>query len=474
MNKYTRLGKNSALILIGSAGSKMLSVLMLPFYTAWLSVEKYGDIDLINTYVSLIMGVVTLCMTDAIFRFPQGKDISEQRKFFSSGLAVVAGSVACFGVVYYLLLTFVNCTTWGVFYSYSRYIFIFVIFNFLQLYLQQFCRSIDRVSVFVVSGLMVTVVTVITAIILVPKYGVNGFLLAQLSGQICASLYTLISINVFKYLSYKAISRSIIKSMLAYSVPMIPNATLWWILGTSNRLFLEYYHGTDAVGIFAVANKFPSIITMIANIFFLSWQISVLEEYEKKDFRQFYNRILKLCFVGMIGVSIILSISSYGLIKIFADKSYIEAWTYVPLLGLASVFSALSTFAGTMFMATKKTRYFLTTSIWGSMLCLLLNFILIRPYGIMGATVSMLVAHFAILCLRIKKSDKFVTLDNKTNYILQIAIALCISVSVTEIALMPIKIGVTLSALIIFFILNYHSLKATSNMIVQTLKKRTI
>ena len=345
MNRYTRLGKNSALILVGSVGSKLLSVLMLPFYTAWLSVEKYGDIDLINTYVSLIMGVVTLCMTDAIFRFPQGKDISEQRKFFSSGLSVVTGSVVCFGILYYLLLTFVKGMTWGVFHTYAIYIYAFVIFNFFQLYLQQFCRSINRISVFVVSGLMVTVVTVITAIILVPKYGVNGFLLSQLSGQICASLYTLISINVFKYLSYKAISRSIIRCMLTYSIPMIPNATLWWILGTSNRLFLEYYHGADAVGIFAVANKFPSVITMIANIFFLSWQISVLEEYEKKNFRQFYNRILNVCFVGLIGVSVVLSVSSYGLIKIFADKSYIDAWNYVPLLGLASVFSALSTFA---------------------------------------------------------------------------------------------------------------------------------
>ena len=52
MNKYKRLGKNSLLVFIGSIGSKLLAILMLPFYTAWLSVENYGDIDLVGTYVS--------------------------------------------------------------------------------------------------------------------------------------------------------------------------------------------------------------------------------------------------------------------------------------------------------------------------------------------------------------------------------------------------------------------------------------
>lgn len=93
MNKYKRLGKNSLLVFIGSIGSKLLAILMLPFYTAWLSVENYGDIDLVGTYVSLIMGVVTLCITDAIFRFPQGKSIDKQRTFFSSGLTVVSLSL---------------------------------------------------------------------------------------------------------------------------------------------------------------------------------------------------------------------------------------------------------------------------------------------------------------------------------------------------------------------------------------------
>ena len=52
MNKYKRLGKNTFLVFIGNTGSKLIALVMLPFYTSWLSVEDYGVTDIINVYVS--------------------------------------------------------------------------------------------------------------------------------------------------------------------------------------------------------------------------------------------------------------------------------------------------------------------------------------------------------------------------------------------------------------------------------------
>lgn len=52
MGKYSRLGKNILLVFIGNVGSKLIGLLMLPFYTRWLSVEDYGVTDVISVYVS--------------------------------------------------------------------------------------------------------------------------------------------------------------------------------------------------------------------------------------------------------------------------------------------------------------------------------------------------------------------------------------------------------------------------------------
>jgi O-antigen/teichoic acid export membrane protein len=76
MGKYSRLGKNTFLVLIGQTGSKLIGFLMLPFYTSWLSVEDYGTIDIINVYVILLLSIGTACIAESIFIFPKGRLIS--------------------------------------------------------------------------------------------------------------------------------------------------------------------------------------------------------------------------------------------------------------------------------------------------------------------------------------------------------------------------------------------------------------
>lgn len=46
--RYTRFRNNTILVIIGNIGSKLMSFIMLPFYTRWLPIEGYGTVDIIN------------------------------------------------------------------------------------------------------------------------------------------------------------------------------------------------------------------------------------------------------------------------------------------------------------------------------------------------------------------------------------------------------------------------------------------
>ena len=48
MDKYRKLGKNILLLLTGNFVTKILSFLMVPFYTSILSTSDYGTADLIS------------------------------------------------------------------------------------------------------------------------------------------------------------------------------------------------------------------------------------------------------------------------------------------------------------------------------------------------------------------------------------------------------------------------------------------
>ena len=61
--------KNTGIIAIGNISTKMINFLLLPMYTALISTKDYGTIDLLSTYSTLLMAIVSLQLFQATFRF---------------------------------------------------------------------------------------------------------------------------------------------------------------------------------------------------------------------------------------------------------------------------------------------------------------------------------------------------------------------------------------------------------------------
>ena len=69
MNKYQTLAANTILMSIGTVGSKLLVFLMVRFYTGYLTPAEYGTAALITQTANLLIPLVSLDITDAVFRF---------------------------------------------------------------------------------------------------------------------------------------------------------------------------------------------------------------------------------------------------------------------------------------------------------------------------------------------------------------------------------------------------------------------
>ena len=69
MNKYRTLASNTALISIGTFGSKLLVFLMVRFYTGYLTPAEYGTADLITQTANLLIPLASLDVTEGVFRF---------------------------------------------------------------------------------------------------------------------------------------------------------------------------------------------------------------------------------------------------------------------------------------------------------------------------------------------------------------------------------------------------------------------
>jgi O-antigen/teichoic acid export membrane protein len=431
---------------------------MLPFYTSWLSREDYGISDMMNVYVVILMSIATCCLADAVFVFPKNQPEEKQRKYFSTGLLCSFAGIFLTGIVLFFFSK-LNGDADTVFNNYSSYIYLFIIVSFLQTYFQQFTRSIDKMNVYVLAGLFSTCFSVAFSFLLIPKYGLTGWIWVQLIVGLLTCIYIFLHGKLYSYFSIKNWHIFSAKEMLRYTVPVIPNTTMWWLINSSNRFFIEKYRGLEEIGIFAVANKFPSLIAMLYGIFFTSWQISVMEEYKKESYAKFYNQVARAFFLMMVFAVIAVSVSGYYLTYFFVDAKFLESWIYIPIIALAIPFSSMSGFVGTNFMAQKKTKYFFYSSVWGAVVCLIFNFMTVPVWGLTGAAIGTILSHSVMLVYRIKFAEQYVRMENKKKYIVVLLALVLIVVAVPLDIGIFYKIGTCLLMTVTIFIINMDILR---------------
>ena len=399
MARYSRLGKNTVLVFIGNAGSKLVGLLMLPFYTRCLSVEDYGTTDIINVYVTFLLSIVSCCIAESIFIFPKGQTYEKQREFLSSGLAFLIIAFLVTGIIFAGVSIVADC--YSIENSFTQnilLIYALLIAQLSQQLFQQFARSIDRIMVFSVAGIVLTVGTALFSFFFIPRLGVVGFVLSLVLANWVTTAYSLFCSTAYRFISLPAISWERCREMLKYSIPLIPNGIMWWLVSALNRPIMEANLGMHAIGLFAVANKFPAILTMIFAVFSTSWQISVIEEYEKDGYSHFFNNVFRIVILLMILASCLISILSPLIISIFANENYYESWRYVPVLLLSSVLIGISGMAGSNFSATKESKYFFYSSVWGALTAVIGNILFIPYIGTMGACLSV-VFSFLVMSL---------------------------------------------------------------------------
>lgn len=198
------------------------------------------------------------------------------------------------------------------------------------------------------------------------------------------------------------------KEMLKYSIPLIPNAFMWWIISASNRFFILYFVGVEANGLFAVANKIPSFLSILYAIFFQAWQISAIEEFNSKDKSRFYSKIFNLfSMVMFLGSSFLLIFLKY-VVANFIAVEYYDSWKTVPFLLLSVVLSSFSSFLGTNYIAAKETKGVFSTSLLGGISNVALNFILVPFLGITGAAISTMISFGIMWVIRVIDTKKYI------------------------------------------------------------------
>lgn len=186
MNKNKELAKNTIIITLGKVCTQFIGFLLLPFYTTLLSTEQYGTVDLLQTYVQLLLPIVLFQIDQAVFRFLIDKrnNSNEKNQLVSSAIFFVCIQMICFSIIYLIVSRTFNI-------KYGMYLYFNIIFSALSSVLLQISRGIGNNIVYAIGSLLSGSINVVLNVILIAFAGMraDGMMLANIIANAMCSLY---------------------------------------------------------------------------------------------------------------------------------------------------------------------------------------------------------------------------------------------------------------------------------------------
>ncbi|MDZ5759257.1 oligosaccharide flippase family protein [Carnobacterium maltaromaticum] len=410
MSKLQKLGANTLIFAIGNIGSKLMIFLLVPFYTVFLSPAQLGKADMSVTTVSLLVPLLTLSISDAVMRF--GLDEKDSENVLAVAMTILS--------LEFIILLVATPFLFQISFLKEEIIYLVVLLFFQSLYLtlQQYARAVGKIKLFAWSSLIVSLILTVSMIIVlgVFRLGVVGFIFAQASSFLVGSFFLCWQMKI--KVPLKKLDTVLLKRMLLYSVPLMPNALTWWVIQLSDRYFITLFSGIAAAGLYVVAVKIPSLINLCSSIFFQAWQLSVIEN---KEGNGNYIRLAFSIFsmVLMVGISLLM-IANKLLVSLLFSTSYSTVWQFIPFLLLSSLFSALATFLATNDMKEMKTTFIFQSTMIGAGLNIVLNLILIPVLGLQGASISGMLSFAMTFYIRGKRQNMFENQFFKRSFICSI------------------------------------------------------
>lgn len=423
MSKESRLIKTTAIIAIGNICTKCISFFMLPLYTTLLSTEQFGTVDLITTYSTLLIIVMTLQFEQGVFRYliDVRDSLEEIRKYISTAFASLV-------VINSLFVICAGCVLSAVAYKYTMYLLIMVISGAFYGLIIQIPRGLgDNLSYAFGSCLCGSLHVLLNVLfIAVFSWGVEGMLLATVLSYVIAGIFVFVKIRLYKYINVKCFNKEIFYNLAKYSFPLIPYTMCWWIINASDRTIINIFLGTAANGIYAAAYKFPSLFSMVSNIFQLAWTESASENVQDKARDVYYDstvnksiRFYSSCNIGIIALMPFL----FGFL---IREDFVDAYFYIPVLMTAALFHAVAALYGSIYFAFKETKKVAYTTALSAFINIIVNVLFIKQIGLYAAAISSLCAYFIIILIRVNDLKRIVNIRIKKSYLLSELLVYCI------------------------------------------------
>lgn len=426
-----RLSKHISIYGLSNILSRSLSFLLLPIHTNLLdSTFQYGEAVILFAYLGIVNVIILHGMDTAFIRFYLLKETGFTKKnvFTTSFLSITAVSFTLSIVV----LVNAGSISTMLFGSSANAQIIkwtagILLLDALARLPMLVLRAEERSFSFLLFSAFNVVISVLMNIVLVKSRGVEGIFIANfIASGAMLILLSPISVNRFT----KNLSSKIYTGLAKFGLPYILPGLFVICMDLIDRFFLKFFYGESVVGIYGAAYKLAMVMALAVGAFRFAWHPFFLSIADKETARTVFSRVLSyyLLASGWIYLAITFFVRDIVSVPIpfvggfLIAREYQEGVNLVPVIMLAYlIYGVYVNFIVGIYIKKKSKHLLYITGIAAST-NIVLNYLLIPEYGMMGAAVATVCAYAVMTLILFVVTRKFYPVDYEYKRLLHICI----------------------------------------------------
>jgi O-antigen/teichoic acid export membrane protein len=395
-HELKRLGRHSAVYGLGGLVSRILATILLPLYTNYLPPHAFGQVEAVTAATAVLAIVLQLGTASAFFRFYfDTKDARERRTvvrtsfWFTmamSTLGLVLGLVFAHPVSEALGLHSVPLVMAGAVGLWAQT-------NYQQL--TNLFRAEERSSAFALASVANVLITVGAMVLFVVAFhwGAVGLVAGNFTGTLVVYVVLVAYRNEQLGLEF---DRGLFRRMQHFGMPLVPSALALWAINFIDRQFVIWDKGLAEAGVYSAAVKIAGVITFVMIAFRTAWPAFAYSIEDDREARRTYAFVLTYLLAFASWVALALGALAPWWTELLTSASYARAEKGIALLAFAgAVYSGYTVLAIGSGRARRTQLNWVVTGV-GAAVNVALNFWLIPKWGMVGASISTLVAYVVL------------------------------------------------------------------------------
>lgn len=400
--------------------AQMLGLITFPILTRVLTKEQYGILGLVTTTMLFAVAIAKAGLSEAIIRFyKECSEVPDKLVVFSSTVVTRGLILALFTALAYLIIFPVIIRGLRI---NDKYIVCFMI---MGIYLFVRPLNIIVLNFLKVTGktIFLNVINLIEKVISVAlSLSLLTFIFHEIYGYFIGVILSELILSIFLFLwffkNYKVVPSVVSKKLtlrfLKFGLPLLVSELCFLLLSYADRYMILAYIGEAALGVYSVgynlAMYIANIIVTAISYAIVPMYVEIYESKGKEKTEEFLKTCTHYIFILIIPICFGYFAISKNLFITLASEKYAVAATFSPIILIASFLLAMNSIFNAGLYLKKRTDIILLIMLFGIIINIGLNVLLLPNFGIMGAAIATLVACLITTISTIALSYKYVSI----------------------------------------------------------------